>query len=1057
MILCGLPIVFAEPEFSNTHIGTRRVPDSMSLREGQGLATDAGLYVMGGFLNGFRGMTNRSFLYPYTSNPTLPVNWIELAPVPIDGGITHCGQVHDTVTNEIYYVGGFQVPTGAVWPHANTISTFFRYSIDTDSWSTGPDLPLPRGAGAIAIHRGVNGDKLHHFGGATLLPGHKLGDHTEHWILDLSMPRADQRWVQAASAPTPRNHFGAVEFGGYIYIIGGQIEEKEVWDNLDIVEKYDPVNDRFYIVSPMPSVQGHITPSIVAVPDGHGEGGIMVVGGFSDGRTTPAIVHYYKPNDDEWCTLSSPFGGGESRVSGYSRGRLYSFFINKVATTDVTFVPGSRQCGALTDAPTTAPPTAPPTSHWSGVASTPWMQDFMSQHPETAQLMDSAGIVTATNGEQCVLFRGYDFDGPHTTRVRTANPTECASVCATTPGCGCVVYVGSGFCYLKQTCGALAPGKSGYFGGPCASNGVPTTPVSLTSTIGTSETTETSPHDTIGLLSLHPQYSNIGSSSTEVRTASGACLVFAATDFYGNDIGSTSAATQADCADDCSENAACSCFSHNARRGTCYLKSNCGASSVRNAHTAGPCFTNAAIAQLVSTTSTMMSTRATTQSPTLSPSAVPTSRPSDIPTNSPTLEPTTFPTPSPTSSPTTVPTTAPTSVPTSLPTLFPTVGPTSSPTQMPTSNPTSLPTGASTQSPSNQPTVSTEPSSTESTASVNPESVVTSTNPTTVPAESSTSFMTWTGTSETPNPTTTMIVDPTDSATQTSETPQPAPSSTPTMSPSYSPTQGAFSCRVAVCPIDCAALSVSGCGWSSAKKRCTSGGFTTAAEIASNICAVSDTSTTVNSTAGDCSVATCAADCAVINGCGWSSGKDRCVLGGRTTSRELANSACAGSVVLPSRAVCRAAACALECSRISGCGWSSGKSRCVPGGRTTARDIAESSCPSTGSISTGSLSCTQIECSTDCALAGSRCGWNSTSGLCVDGAGTPGWVAGQGRCVYRPVVEALVESSGCGAIPCAQWCSLAPTCGWSSKLNRCARNGRTTLSELTLGTCQFWA
>ena len=81
-------------------------------------------FIFGGFSGGFRFMTNRSFLYPAVAGPSSQPfpEWVELSPVPIDGGITHCGQVYDEDRGDIWLVGGFQVPEGEEWPRANTIA-----------------------------------------------------------------------------------------------------------------------------------------------------------------------------------------------------------------------------------------------------------------------------------------------------------------------------------------------------------------------------------------------------------------------------------------------------------------------------------------------------------------------------------------------------------------------------------------------------------------------------------------------------------------------------------------------------------------------------------------------------------------------------------------------------------------------------------------------------------------------------------------------------------------------------------------------------------------------
>jgi hypothetical protein len=110
-------------------------------------------------------------------------------------------------------------------------------------WSRGPDLPAARGAGGLAIYKDSQRDEMHYFGGGQILPGHTIGDFTTHWSLDLTAPYDEQEWVLRRPSAFARNHLGAATFGGYIYLIGGQLEEREVWANLDLIERYDPITD----------------------------------------------------------------------------------------------------------------------------------------------------------------------------------------------------------------------------------------------------------------------------------------------------------------------------------------------------------------------------------------------------------------------------------------------------------------------------------------------------------------------------------------------------------------------------------------------------------------------------------------------------------------------------------------------------------------------------------------------------------------------------------------------------------------------------------------------
>ena len=118
------------------------------------------------------------------------------------------------------------------------------------------------------------------------------------------------------------------------------------------------------------------------------------------------------------------------------------------------------------------------------------------------------------------------------------------------------------------------------------------------------------------------------------------------------------------------------------------------------------------------------------------------------------------------------------------------------------------------------------------------------------------------------------------------------------------------------------------------------------------------TTTTTTARAPVCKQIACVGECAATVGCGWNSGSARCVDGGKTSASELASGACnpelieaadpAVAFAAPSAAECRAHTCGRDCAAVPGCGWSSGKQRCAVGGKTSNAELLMGECSGTG-------------------------------------------------------------------------------------------------------------
>lgn len=297
----GSPAVNAEaPQFKRTILQWQPPGNEASIPryEAQGLAVDGRLFVFGGFFNEKTQATLESEAYDPEEN-----RWISLAPMPEK--LTHAGQATDGKV--IYLAGGF------VGDHPGGSSNrLWRYHIARNEWGEGPPLPAPRGGGALVI---LN-QRLHFFGGTVRRPGGKYEqDHEDHWILDLADPAAG--WKTAAPLPNPRNHMGGCALDGKIYSVGGQHLGDEEAGNQSSFQVYDPGQDNWSELAPLPVSRGHVTANVVTF-----EGRILVISGVTNGRIQMDRVEEFDPATGKWSALAPLPEARQSPVSGIIGDRL---------------------------------------------------------------------------------------------------------------------------------------------------------------------------------------------------------------------------------------------------------------------------------------------------------------------------------------------------------------------------------------------------------------------------------------------------------------------------------------------------------------------------------------------------------------------------------------------------------------------------------------------------------------------------------------------------------------------------------------------------------------
>lgn len=255
--------------------------------EGQGAAVGSRLYVFGGFYTGTT-TTARSDVYDTATD-----RWTRLPDLPEE--LTHSAAVADGAI--IWLIGGYVddhpgPATRRVW----------KFNTVNQTWSRGPQLPAPRGAGAASIL----GRELHFFGGTNRVAGSTADpDQGDHWVLNLD---GGSSWAARSPLPNPRNHLAGASVDGRIYAIGGQHNENESSGLQADVHRFDPATNAWTKVASLPKARSHI---VSVVRDGQ----VLVLGGTNPGNTASSDVAAFDPAANLWSRLPSLPGGRKTPVA----------------------------------------------------------------------------------------------------------------------------------------------------------------------------------------------------------------------------------------------------------------------------------------------------------------------------------------------------------------------------------------------------------------------------------------------------------------------------------------------------------------------------------------------------------------------------------------------------------------------------------------------------------------------------------------------------------------------------------------------------------------------
>ncbi len=228
--------------------------------------------------------------------------------------------------------GGKLYVFGGLAPGWKPKGYVYEYDPGNDSWTKKTTMPLASHHVAAAE---LNG-KIYMFGGFKYPdaakpdgqpnPGWQPVDNA--WEYD----PANDTWKALAPMPTKRGSSNAVVHGGKIYVIGGAsmhpgsketfIHPARPHRSVDTNEVYDPKTNTWERRSPMPTARNHAAA-------GMANNKIYVIAGrigagFITRGSSVNVVEEYDPATDQWGALKAPMPTTRSAVAfGTNRGKIY--------------------------------------------------------------------------------------------------------------------------------------------------------------------------------------------------------------------------------------------------------------------------------------------------------------------------------------------------------------------------------------------------------------------------------------------------------------------------------------------------------------------------------------------------------------------------------------------------------------------------------------------------------------------------------------------------------------------------------------------------------------
>jgi hypothetical protein len=166
----------------------------------------------------------------------------------------------------------------------NPVSTMEEFTPLSNKWVAKKDMPTKRSD--LSMTAAIT-NKIYAIGGYDQKPLNIVEEYDP--LQDL--------WTAKTPMPTARSLFGTAMGAkdGKIYAIGGWGTKDQGWV-LDVTECYDPLNDSWKALKPMPTPRGEL--AVVASSNGK----IYAIGGIGKAGAVLNTVEEYDPKTDTWSS-----------------------------------------------------------------------------------------------------------------------------------------------------------------------------------------------------------------------------------------------------------------------------------------------------------------------------------------------------------------------------------------------------------------------------------------------------------------------------------------------------------------------------------------------------------------------------------------------------------------------------------------------------------------------------------------------------------------------------------------------------------------------------------
>jgi N-acetylneuraminic acid mutarotase len=210
-------------------------------------------------------------------------------------------------------------------PGWKPLALVYEYDPATDKWTKKNPMPLASHHVSFTEHKG----KIYAFGGFTLPqsgpPAWVPVDNA--WEYD----PANDRWRALAPLPTKRGSPVAVSVGDRIYVIGGavagpgqaSVHPARPHTSVGTVEEYDPASNTWRQRASMPTPRNHMVGGAIS-------GKIYVASGrvgaafISGGSSNVGVIEAYDPATDSWSQgLARMADPRSAAAAGVHDGKLY--------------------------------------------------------------------------------------------------------------------------------------------------------------------------------------------------------------------------------------------------------------------------------------------------------------------------------------------------------------------------------------------------------------------------------------------------------------------------------------------------------------------------------------------------------------------------------------------------------------------------------------------------------------------------------------------------------------------------------------------------------------